>query len=141
MLRTQDLLKITVLFGIVATGCLFFLTDLSTQYEDIGISTDLSEAEGLSDSLDNVEDIHQDVKDIEEELHESSGILEDLYILLVDGITTVLKLVFTSTVALITMVAGIFDTFEIGLIGLGIGTLILITILFAIFSAFHKWSL
>jgi len=141
MLRTQDLLKITLLFGILATGCLFFLTDLTTQYEDIGITTDLSEAESLTESLDDIEDIHQDVKDIEEELHESSGILEDLYILLLDGITTVLKLVFTSALTLVTMVAGIFDTFEIGLIGLGIGTMILVTILFAIFSAFHKWSL
>lgn len=139
MFRTQDFIKIILLIGIISISMFGAYTSLVTTYNDSGINVETETTE-FSDSMDNIEDIHDDVKGMEQELSDSAGFVDSAY-LIIDGIITVIKMILSSGKLLIDIVAAIIIDFDLGPGGLGIIAFILTSLVFVLFGALYKWKL
>jgi len=133
-IRPRDVLILTLVVGLIATSSFMLIGDMNDAY-GTNISTEL---EG---SLDKIDEIDEASQGMYEELKESSGAVETIYIIFVEGTWTILK----SVLAVFTFIGEIIESVlvELGLgaYGTAIIAIILITVVFTILGAIYKRDL
>lgn len=139
MFRTQDFIKIALIMGIISISLFGAYSSMVSSYSDAGIVVE-DETTDFADSMDNIEDIHDDVKEMEQELSDSSGFVDAAY-LIVDGLVSVIKMILASGKLLIDIATSIITDFDLGPAGLGIIAFILTSLVFVLLGALYKWKL
>lgn len=133
-IRPRDVLILTLVVGLIATSCFVLVNDINENY-DANISTEL---EG---SLNKIEEIDAASQEMYEDLRASSGPIETIYTILVEGTWTILR----SILAVFTFIGEIIESIlvELGLgaFGTAIIAIVLVTVIFTILGAIYKRDL